>query len=97
MEPPKKSMVFTKINQKDLSSINSELFAAFYTENARKKVNILKTLNLKTILKNFIYKNSIFNFTPTWPDSLKIVLFGMNRHFKKCRKDDDLGMAQTRK
>ena len=55
-------MVSAKISKKDQSSMNLELFAAFY-ENARKKgeyfSGVLKNLNFIEVFLS-IYKNLIF-------------------------------------
>ena len=57
------------------------------SENARKKVNIFKDIKLENFnsfetffrFKKILY----FIYAITWPDSLKIVLSGRIRHFKK--------------
>ena len=98
-------MVFTIINKKDWSSINSELFVTFYARTiwkcAKKGEHFLKTLNLKTFIQwNLfsIYKNSIFHLCPNVARFFKNSLYGRIRHLKKkYSEEENFEVARTRK
>ena len=80
-------MVFTIINQKKIKFYYLRNSSPGIFENALKKENIFKNIKLENLnsIETFFRFTKIQYFINAWPDSLKIVLSGRIRQFKRIK------------